>query len=90
MRVRKPQITWSLTLPDFQPELRLLQIDANRRNSSFVRGAARLKINLRLRFQGKPQAKSAGKVALWLSELSEESSFSGQSRTSFTEGHQVV
>jgi hypothetical protein len=42
-----------LTLPDFQPELRLLQIDANRRSSSFVRGAARLKINLRLRFQGK-------------------------------------
>jgi hypothetical protein len=32
-----------------------LQIDANRRSSSFVRGAARLKINLRLRFQGKPR-----------------------------------
>jgi hypothetical protein len=36
MRVRKPPITWSLTLPDFQPESRLLQIDANRRSSCFT------------------------------------------------------
>ena len=52
MRVRRQSITWSLTLPDFQPELRLSQIDANRRSSSFVGRAAMLRSALNLRFHG--------------------------------------
>jgi len=43
---RKPPVTWSSTLPDFQPEWRHLQPAANRRSSSFIRLAATLRNQL--------------------------------------------
>jgi hypothetical protein len=44
-----------LTLRDFQAEWQHLQAVANRRSSSFVRRAATLRSNLKLRVQVKPR-----------------------------------